>query len=65
VDYAQTGRFSEKIIKEFTKRETVSKTMIAAFKLIQKIGIANFYWYSQLKKNNAFENRFARPYEAH
>jgi len=64
LEYAGTGRFSEEIIKMFSRRETMSIAKLMVFKLIQKTGLTNFYWNSQLKKNNAFENRFARPFEA-
>ena len=57
-------QFSEEIIKKFAKTERMSKTRLICFKLMQKIGIANFYWNSQLKKNNAYEKCFARPFEA-
>ena len=30
--------------------------------LLIKIGLVNSYWNSMLKKNNAFEKRFAKPY---
>lgn len=64
VEYAQTGRFSEEIIEKLAKTEKMSKAKLAAFKLMQKSGLTNFYWNSQLKKNNAYEKRFARPFEA-
>jgi NAD(P)H-dependent FMN reductase len=65
VEYAQTGRFSEEIIKKLAKTERMSRAKLAVFKLMQKSGLTNFYWNSQLKKNNAYEKRFARPFEAH
>lgn len=63
IEYAKTCQFSEEIIKKFAKTERMSKARLIGFKLMQKIGIANFYWNSQLKKNNAYEKRFARPFE--
>lgn len=31
--------------------------------MLQKPGLTNFYWNSQLKKNGAHEQRFIRPFE--
>jgi hypothetical protein len=31
-------------------------------KLVSRLGLINFYWNVQLKKNDAFEKRFDRPY---
>jgi len=39
-----------------------SKFKIAVFGLLQKIGLTNLYWNTNLKKNDAFERRFDTPY---
>ncbi|BES64374.1 hypothetical protein SANA_08130 [Gottschalkiaceae bacterium SANA] len=39
-----------------------NKTKVAWFKVMKKLGLTNFYWNQQLKKNNAFEKRFDAPY---
>lgn len=39
-----------------------SKTKIAGFKIMSRLGLTNFYWNSNLKKHNAFEKRFEAPY---
>lgn len=39
-----------------------SKSQRILFKILSLVGLTNFYWNSQLKKNNAYENRFDAPY---
>ena len=33
------------------------------FNVINKTGLTNLYWDSNLKKNNAFKDRFDKPFE--
>ncbi|MBI9010797.1 MAG: NAD(P)H-dependent oxidoreductase [Clostridiales bacterium] len=40
-----------------------SKLQRLLFKILSLVGLSNVYWNSQLKKNNAFKNRFDAPYE--
>ena len=40
----------------------LTKTTQVMFKLLSKTSILNVYWDSSLKKNNAFEKRFDKPY---
>lgn len=39
-----------------------SKPQRILFKILSLVGLTNFYWNSQLKKNNAYEKRFDAPY---
>ena len=48
---------SDKII--ISKPETLSKTEMF---ILKHINIGNFFWNGLLKKNNAFEKRFDKPY---
>ena len=61
--FAKTGFFSENIEAKMIKPFQLSPTRIAFFKLMQKTGLINFFWDSQLKKNNAFDIRYAKPHE--
>ncbi len=61
--FAENKNFSEEILKKLAPRERMSKTRIAGFRVMQKTGLANFYWNGQLKKNNAWEKRFDKPYQ--
>jgi len=56
------GQFDPFICEQLAKPYKLSKIRLAFFKLILKTGLNDFYWNSQLKKNNAFGKRFARPY---
>lgn len=61
--FAKTGIFDNGIVEKLRIPNKMSKANLFAFKLISKTGLTNFYWNSNLKKHNAFENRFAAPYK--
>ena len=63
--YAQTGSFSDEIKARLGKPYIMSRTRIALFRFFKFTGLTNFYWNSRLKKNNAFQKRFDRPYQTH
>jgi FMN-dependent NADH-azoreductase len=54
--------FSQEIIKRLAKPKQMSGLRLMTFKLVLKLGLGNFYWDMQLKNNNAFDQRFAKPY---
>jgi len=60
--YGETGRFDEKIITQLAKPEKLTPGTIFFYKIMDKLGMTNFYWNSLLKKNDAFEKRFDTPY---
>jgi NAD(P)H-dependent FMN reductase len=60
--FGQTGRFDEAILRELAQPERLTKPMIVLLTLMGMTGLTNFYWNNQMKANNAFEKRFARPY---
>jgi len=61
--YGETGRFDERLIHKLAQPESFPKLIVPLLKLLlTKIGLANSYWNPMLKKNNAFEKRFAKPY---
>lgn len=62
VEFAKNGTFNEEIKEKLRNPYKLSKTRVRIFKVLSKIGITNFYWNSNLKKNNAFEKRFDKPY---
>lgn len=57
------GGFERKSVKEFCSIERIPSVLIPLVKLAQKRPGMNMYWDMQLKKNNVFKDRFARPYE--
>lgn len=60
--FAQTGEYNQEIIDKLAQPIHLSGSRLFLYKLMGKIGIGNFYWNNQLKKNKAFDQRFARPY---
>ena len=56
--FGETGKFDEEIIDRLAQPERYSKFYLWLFKLFGKF----WYWDTMLKKNNAYEKRFAKPY---
>ncbi|MCX6582455.1 MAG: NAD(P)H-dependent oxidoreductase [Candidatus Aminicenantes bacterium] len=61
VHFGKTGAFDETIIRELAKWERLPGWRLVLYKFAAFTGIANFYWNSQLKKNNAYAESFAKP----
>lgn len=61
--FAQTGTFSDEIKARLGKPYIMSRTRIALFRFFKLCGLTNYYWNSRLKKNNAFQRRFDKPYQ--
>lgn len=61
--FAKNEMFSAKIQESLRQPFKMSLMKRFLFNIISKTGLTNFYWNSNLKKNNAFNNRFAKPYE--
>jgi len=60
--FGQTGEYSQELIDILRKPYKLSKGRLFTFRIGEKLGFTNFYWNSNLKKNNAFEKIFAQPY---
>jgi len=61
--FARNSAFSPQIMDKLRKPYKMSPRKIAIFKLLIKLGLTNFYWNNNLKKNGAFEKRFDKHYE--
>jgi len=61
--FAKKQGFSPEIKKVLLKPYKRSPIKIFLIKLISITGLTNFYWDHYLKKNNAYNNRFDKPYE--
>jgi len=61
--FAKNEAFSTEIQDRLRKPFKMSLMRRFLFSLISKTGLTNFYWNSNLKKNNAFSNRFDKPFE--
>jgi NAD(P)H-dependent FMN reductase len=60
--FAHHERFDEKIMARMKRPMRYSWLRLSFTKLLSKTGLTNYYWDSNLKKNNAYNKRFARPY---
>ena len=56
--FGKTGELNKDIIYQLTQPEKLSKIDFWLYKLVGE----RLYWNNMLKKNNAFDNRFDRPY---
>jgi len=61
-EFQRTGYFDEEIVRKLQKPWKLSPLRRFMYSMMSRIGIANFYWDSTLKKNNAYEHRFDKPY---
>lgn len=62
-DLGQSGQFDPERLKKLAKPERYPKVVAPLFKLVLKLPVMQQYWNSQLKKNNAYEQRLARPFK--
>lgn len=60
--FRETGTFDEATLAEFRKPWKLNPARRCIYKVMSWSGLANFYWNYKLKQNNAFKDRFARPY---
>jgi NAD(P)H-dependent FMN reductase len=62
VGFARNNTFDPAVVKALGSPYKLSALQQTVYKLMGITGIANLYWNSTLKKNGAYERRFARPY---
>ena len=60
--FAEFQNFDPQIMKQLRNPYRLSSLRIMFFKLMSKTGLTNYYWNMNLKKNNAFEKRFDKPF---
>jgi multimeric flavodoxin WrbA len=58
----ESGTFDPKIIEKLGKPYRMNLARRTFFGLMLKTGLADFYWNKKLKENNAWEQRYAKPY---
>lgn len=58
----ESGQMSAPLLAQLADPEYLSKRMLFLFRLLAPTGLTNFYWDRQLKQNNAFKQRFDRPF---
>jgi multimeric flavodoxin WrbA len=62
LDLVCEGNFNPTNIRQLARPVRQGKGMEILFKLLARIGLLNFFWDQQLKKNHAYEKRFDCPY---
>ncbi|NLF43895.1 MAG: NAD(P)H-dependent oxidoreductase [Bacteroidales bacterium] len=60
--FALNNEFSPKIKAELAKPLHLSPARRFSNRIFSLLGFTNFYWDSNLKKNNAYEKRFDKPF---
>lgn len=60
-EFGQTGLFNETQVKKLGGRERYGPLSRLSIRILAKLGLTDSYWNSQLKKNNAYRKRYARP----
>jgi NAD(P)H-dependent FMN reductase len=60
--FAQTDELDKSIINELKKPYKMNWLRRTIFRFFAFTGLSNFYWNSNLKKNNAWKKRFATPF---
>lgn len=58
----ESGQMSTQILAKLAAPVYLSKVTLFLFRLLAPTGLIQFYWNSQLKQNNAFHQRFDKPY---
>lgn len=61
--FAKNKVFSTEIQETLRKPFKLSLMRRFLFSLISKTGLTNFYWNSNLKRNNAFSKRYDKPFD--
>lgn len=56
-------RYSQEALLKLQGPLVDTRFKIGLMKLINKVGLTNIHWNNQLKKNNAYENRYDAPYK--
>jgi NAD(P)H-dependent FMN reductase len=64
VALGKTKLLEAQLVKEIAGMERIPRFMGLFFPLLAKFGVFDGYWNSQLKANNAYHDRFARPYQS-
>jgi hypothetical protein len=61
--FGRTGRFNPRIVDGLASPESLSRGGQVFGRVLKIVGLADWYWNHQLKKNKAYDDRFARPYD--
>ena len=59
----EQGKFDQSVLKQISKPEFLSPGMRVMFNIAKGLGLTNFFWDNDLKKNNAYTKRFDHPFQ--
>lgn len=62
--FGKTGKLEEPLLQKLRGKSRMPVYVIPVLYLMKGLGLMDYYWNQELKKNGAFEQRFARPYSA-
>ena len=58
----QNGVFDEESIQLFGQLYRYSEKQIKRNRFFRKLGLTNMFWNNMLKRNNAYQKRFDKPF---
>ena len=61
-NYAQNGEFDQETIANLAQPERFNGLTALLFRILALTPLVNIGWNQDLKKNGAYQKRFARPY---
>jgi hypothetical protein len=61
-DFEAKGQFDPSSVKQFAKPYELSRPLAGLINFLNMVGLGNLGWNIFLKKNNAYEKRYDRPY---
>ena len=62
-EFGERGQLNTSILNDIAKLERYHPLLSPVFKVFLRLPIASWYWDTQLKENDAYEQRFATPYQ--
>lgn len=60
--FASCGQLAPRLLKSLAPRERMGWVSLRLFGLLKRLGLTNFYWNSQLRRNNARQHSRAHPF---
>jgi hypothetical protein len=60
--FGRTGELDKAVIAKLRKNLRLPGWFLPVYRLMNLLGLTNFYWNKKLKEHHAFAQRFARPY---
>lgn len=61
--FGRTARFDPRVVGQLAEPESLSRRGRLFHRIMKVAGIGDWYWNHQLKNNDAYDERFARPYD--